>query len=99
MPDEMELAERVTPYKKGNVEDLANYRPISLLNTIYELYAAILRKRLATGLDEKLWETQYGFREKRSTAQPLLITRRLQDLAEASGDKFFLVFLDWEKNV
>ena len=52
---------------------------------------------LATGLDDKLWETQYGFRKKRSTAQPLFITRRLQDLAEASGDKLFLVSLDWEK--
>ena len=97
MPDEMELAELVTLYKKGNVEDPANYRPIALLNTIYKLYAAILQKRLAAGLDEKLWETQYGFRKKRSTAQPLFITRRLQDLAESSGDKLFLVFLDWEK--
>ena len=87
MPDEMELAELVTLYKKGNVEDAANYRPIALLNTIYKLYAAILQKRLATGLDDKLWETQYGFRKKRSTAQPLFITRRLQDLAETSGDK------------
>ena len=34
---------------------------------------------------------------RRSIAQPLFITRRLQDLAEASGDKLFLVFLDWEK--
>jgi hypothetical protein len=83
MPDEMELAELVTLYKKGNVEDPANYRPIALLNTIYKLYAAILQKRLAAGLDEKLWETQYGFRKKRSTAQPLFITRRLQDLAES----------------
>ena len=35
MPDEMELAELVTLYKKGNVEDPANYRPIALLNTLY----------------------------------------------------------------
>ena len=96
MPDEMELAELVTLCQKAtsNVGDPANYRPTSLLNTIYKLYAAILQKRLAAGLDEKLWETQYSFRKKRSTAQPILITRRLQDLAEASGNKLFLVFLD-----
>ena len=29
----MEEANVVTLYKKGNVEDPANYRPISLLNT------------------------------------------------------------------
>ena len=49
------------------------------------------------GLDQRLWETQYGFRKKRSTSQPLFITRRLQDQAKQTGDKLFLVFLDWEK--
>ena len=94
MPDEMELAELVTLYKKGNVENPANYRPISLLNTMYKIYASIIQIRLATGLDDALWETQYGFRKKRSTAQPLFVTRRLQDQAECTGDKLFLVFLD-----
>ena len=37
MPHEFELAELVTLYKKGSVEDFANYRPIALLNTIYSL--------------------------------------------------------------
>ena len=97
MPDELELAELVTLYKKGNVENPANYRPISLLNTLYKIYASIIQIRLATGLDDVLWETQYGFRKKRSTSQPLFITRRLQDHAECTGDKLFMVFLDWEK--
>ena len=96
MPDEMELAELVTLYKKGNVEDPANYRPIALLNTLYKLYASIIQVRLSQGLDASLclWETQYGFRKKRSTSQPLFVTRRLQDQAECTGDKLFMVFLD-----
>ena len=97
MPDEMELAELVTLYKRGNVEDPANYIPISLLNKIYKLYAAILQKRPATGLDDNIWETHYGFRKKRSADQPLFTTRRLQDQAEATGDKLFMVFLDCDK--
>ena len=36
MPDELEPAELVTLYKKGNVEDPAIYKSIALLNTIYE---------------------------------------------------------------
>ena len=35
----MEEANVVTLYKKGNVEDPANYRPISLLQSIYKIYA------------------------------------------------------------
>lgn len=97
MPDEMELAELVTLYKKGNVEDPANYRPISFLNTLYKLYASIIQVKLANGLDDSLWETQFGFRKKRNPAQPLFVTRRLQDHAECTGDKLFMVFLDWEK--
>ena len=99
MPDEMGLAKLVTLYKKGNVLDPANYRPISLLNTLYNIYASILQKRLANGIEDRIWETQFGFRKKKSTSQPLFITRRLQDQAEITGNKLFLIFLDWEKHL
>ena len=97
MPSESELAELVTLYQKGNVENPANYRPIALLNTLYKIYASLLQRRISMGLDQRLHETQYGFRKKRSTSQPLFITRRLQDQAEQTGDKLFLVSPDWEK--
>ena len=50
MPSELELAELVTLYKKGNVENPANYRPIALLNTLYKLYASLLQRRISIGL-------------------------------------------------
>ena len=40
LPTSLELAEVVTLYKKGNVEDPGNYRPISLLQSLYKLYAS-----------------------------------------------------------
>jgi len=36
MPEELELAQVVTLYKKGNVEDPSNYRQISLLQSLYK---------------------------------------------------------------
>ena len=61
-------------------------------------YAKILQQRLANGgIEEKLWKNQYGFRRKLSTPMPLFIFRRIQDFAEHSYTKHFLVFLDWEK--
>ena len=68
-----------------------------MLNTLYKIYASILQKRLANGIEDRIWETQFGFRKKKSTSQPLFITRRLQDQAEITGNKLFLIFLDWEK--
>ena len=48
-------------------------------------------------MDSRVSKNQYGSRAKRSTAQPLFVARRLIDIAEVSGDKLFLTFLDWEK--
>ena len=74
MPSELELAELVTLYKKGNVENPANYRPIALLNTVYKIYASLIQVRISVGLDNSVWDTQYGPRQCRSTSQPLFIT-------------------------
>eukprot|EP00959_Pyramimonas_sp_CCMP1952_P389747 8167570-Pyramimonas_sp.AAC.1 len=58
-------------YKKGDTSNWENYRPISLLNSTYNIYAAIVQKRLATTLDAYLQTTQYGFRQRRGTAQAI----------------------------
>ena len=87
----------VSIYKKGDSSSLANYRPISLLNSCYKILAALVKERLDQGLDSWLTKTQYGFRKKRSTAQAIYIARRLQDLAEKSKSRSTLILLDWEK--
>ena len=97
LPEVLTKANVVTIFKKGDVEDLGNYRPIALLQSLYKLHAALLRNRLIAGLDNRIDNNQYGFRAKRSTTQPLFVARRLNDIAEASGDPLFLVFLDWAK--
>jgi hypothetical protein len=42
---------------------IRDWRPISLLNTIYKLYTAILNKRLLHLMDPLLHKSQLGFRE------------------------------------
>lgn len=96
-PEEKLKANIASIYKKGNPKMQENYRPISLLNSIYKLYAAILQKRLAAGIDGDLQDTQYGFRPARSTATPVACIRRILDRAEESQDAVFVTFLDWEK--
>ena len=64
-------------YKKGNTSDFANYRPISLLNTLYKIFTSILRDRIAQGIDASMHSTQYGFRRARSTQQAIHIIRRV----------------------
>ena len=97
IPDEVTLARVVLIFKKGDTKDLKNYRPISLLNTLYEIFAAVLQARLSIKLDKHLQKTQYGFRKEKSTAQTIHIIRRIIDLTERSGVGASMVLLDWEK--
>ncbi|MCS5642106.1 MAG: reverse transcriptase family protein, partial [Dehalococcoidia bacterium] len=97
LPESLTQADVVTIFKKGDVENPGNYRPIALLQSLYKIHAALLRNRLIAGLDHRISKNQYGFRAKKSTTQPLFVARRLIDIAEASGDSLYLVFLDWAK--
>ena len=61
---------------KGTDTDPANYRPISLLNVMYKIYASMIQSRLAKLIEPRLRHTQFGFRPHRSTQQPLFTLRR-----------------------
>eukprot|EP00929_Paragymnodinium_shiwhaense_P102580 TRINITY_DN6578_c0_g1_i1.p1 TRINITY_DN6578_c0_g1~~TRINITY_DN6578_c0_g1_i1.p1 ORF type:complete len:1328 (+),score=-43.05 TRINITY_DN6578_c0_g1_i1:198-3986(+) len=84
-------------HKKGDNEMQSNYRPISLLSSIYKAYTALLQRRLSSTIDNRLAQQQFGFRKGRSTIDPLAFIRRYQENAERIGAKGLLVFLDWEK--
>lgn len=77
LPEEALQAEVILIHKKGSTSDPSNYRPISLLNAVYKIYAAILQRRLEVVLDQHLQRSQYGFRKGRSTTQPLQAAKRL----------------------
>ena len=98
-PDSMKIAEVIPIYKAKGKQHFTNYRPISLLPCFSKILEKVVHKRLYSFITKHniLYASQYGFRKKRSTLQPLFITRRLQDQAECTGDKLFMVFLDWEK--
>ena len=98
IPSSWKEAIVVSIYKnKGSDTDPANYRPISLLNAIYKLFAAMLQARLATQHDHNLRKTQYGFRANRGTVHPLSILRRSMEWAEMTSHPLYLLFLDWKQ--
>ena len=63
--------------KKGDKNDLSTYRLISLLNTNYKIYTAILQTRISDVLDQYLQPTQYGFRANKSTTNAIHYIRRI----------------------
>ena len=97
IPEETLRARVVLIYKKGDTGLYENYRPISLLNSIYKIYAAIIQKRLSKTLDKYLQSTQYGFRKDKSTADAIQIIRRVAEHGQQTSNKLHMVLLDWEK--
>jgi hypothetical protein len=48
-------------YKKGDRLNCNNYRPITLLNIAYKIFAILLNKRLIENTENKLEDNQMGF--------------------------------------
>ena len=61
-PHDLFFARVVPIYKKGDTDEPSNYRPISLLNSLYKIYMILIRQRLQAVLETSLSKTQYGFR-------------------------------------
>ena len=98
IPKEWKMAVVVSFYKgKGNDQDPASYRPISLLPVLYKLYATILQHRLASELDSYIRPTQYGFCSARGTRHALFLVRRIQDWSRALSKPMHMLFLDWKQ--
>ena len=69
IPDDWHAATVVEIYKgTGPLTDPASYRPISLLSTSHKLFAKIIHNRLQAAIDDRLRDTQFGFRAARSTS-------------------------------
>ena len=81
IPVEITQAHVILLYKKRHKSIPANYRPISLFNSIYKILTAILQKRISSVLDKHLQKTQYGFRAKSGTAQAIHHIRRVIEKA------------------
>ena len=85
--------------KKGDAADCGNYRPICLLNSAYKVSAMlILRRLLDAGADDRIIESQFGFRPNKNTEHALHCARRAVDMAMAlQKGSLHLMALDWRK--
>ncbi|XP_065651287.1 uncharacterized protein LOC136079476 [Hydra vulgaris] len=98
-PDQLKIA-KVTPiFKGGELSNITNYRPISVLSGFSKIYEKILYNKIYDHLSKNkiLSTTQYGFKKHNSTEHAALhLTRNIADSFEKS--QFTLaVFIDLSK--
>ena len=63
--------------KKGDMSNPSNYRGITLINSFAKLFSLVIRKRVNSWCEEQtlLNDFQFGFRDKRGTADCILLCR------------------------
>jgi len=67
-------------YKKGDRLDCTNYRPITLLNVAYKIFAIILNQMLVDIAETELGDYQSGFRPNRSTVDNIFMIRQIIEM-------------------
>ena len=84
-------------YKKGDVEDVSNYRPICSLPSMYKLFSTILYGRLYPMLDQNQAEDQAGFRKTYQTTDHLATYRMLEQKCQEWRIKMWTATVDFMK--
>jgi len=79
-------------YKKGDRLNCDNYRPITLLNIDYKIFAILLNKRL---IENKLEDNQMGFHPNRSTIDNIFIVRQIFEKSLEHNIDLYNIFMDY----
>eukprot|EP00794_Sanderia_malayensis_P015416 gene15416-biopygen12837 len=93
----MRLAMISLIFKKGDKQDLKNWRPISLLNVDYKIGTKTLTNRLKVLLSSVLNEDQTSSVPGRSIFDNLILIRDSMSLAEQKNTPLALIKVDQEK--
>ena len=98
IPEDWKIGIIVPLYKKGDPNNVANYRGITLLSTAYKLYTEVLRRRLEKEVNDKglLPENQAGFRKRRSTIDNIYILNHITQKAKNKKKRIYAMFVDFK---
>ena len=84
-------------HKKGDVENVSNYRPICSLPAMHKLFSTILYGKLYPMLDQKQAEDQAGFRKTYQTTDHLATHRLIEQKCHEWGINMWTATVDFMK--
>ena len=82
-------------FKKGDRDDLNNYRGISLQNCLAKLFSSVLNYRLCEHYDNLFADQQFGFRENHRTSDSIFVLKTLiTKYLKKNKEKIYACFVD-----
>ncbi|PZC79969.1 hypothetical protein B5X24_HaOG215559 [Helicoverpa armigera] len=84
-------------HKKGDRDEINNYRPISLMSNIYKIFAKVILWRITRTLDENQPKEQAGFRAGYSTLDHVHTVRQIFQKTKEFNMPFYCCFIDFNK--
>ena len=85
--------------KKGNKEDVSNYRGITIISNLGKLFTNVLNARLVDFCEENdiISDSQFGFRKGRSTIDAIFILKGIVDSVINSKGRLYCAFIDLKR--
>ncbi|RVW87868.1 Transposon TX1 uncharacterized 149 kDa protein [Vitis vinifera] len=83
--------------KKSLTKKISNFRPISLITSLYKIIAKVLSRHLRGVLHETIHSTQGSFVQGRQILDAVLIVNEIVDEKRQSGEEGVVFKIDFEK--
>ncbi|KAE9418167.1 hypothetical protein Angca_009720, partial [Angiostrongylus cantonensis] len=96
VPTQWKTSKTVLLFKKGDLHDIGNYRPICLLSVVYKLLTRIILNRIDRTLDEGQSCKLAGFRKGFSTMDHIYTITRLIEVLRVPKRPFCLTSIDFQ---
>ena len=84
-------------YKKGNREEITNWRPISLLSNDYKIITKVLAERLKLFLPKLIHSDQKGFVSGRNISEANRLIQDIIEYADQENLTASIIFIDYMK--
>lgn len=97
IPTEWEQCVITLLYKKGSPSDIGNYRPISLLQSIYKVFTSTLLRRIRASLEIQQPREQAGFRPGYSTMDHIFTLSQIIERYKEYNKTLYIALIDYKK--
>lgn len=98
-PDKWTEGVIIPIHKKGNIDDVNNYRGITLVSCLSKLFTTIINKRIESFCNNNnvISDAQFGFRKGRSTVDAIFVLMSIIQKYLNDNKRLYVVYVDMMK--